>query len=386
MEVSGGREAIEQASATIPPPPGPLYLPLMMRNYNPEELVWSIETVDSEGDVGRYTSLALDGAGNPHVSYYDATNRDVKFARWTGSTWVTETVDRAGQYWNEACYTSLALDSADKPHIAYSSAYNCGDPYIACVKYTQWTASSWITETVAASPFNIGAYTSLALDRSDRPHITYHWSGMHLCGLGYQWWTGTEWRSRGIHTDRSDGSCGHASLALDSSDTPHISHRYCAPLSAFPTYLEYLRWTGSGWVTQTVDMQTDIGSYSLYTSLALDSLDNPHISYQGSASLWDVSKGDLKYARWTGSKWVTQIVDSEGAVGQYTSLALDSDGNPHISYYDATNGSLSTPGGRGGLGSSRRSIARAMSAGTPLSPWTAQAIRTSATTTGPTET
>jgi hypothetical protein len=31
---------------------------------------WHIETVDSEGGVGEYTSLALDGSGYPHISYY----------------------------------------------------------------------------------------------------------------------------------------------------------------------------------------------------------------------------------------------------------------------------------------------------------------------------
>ncbi len=68
-----------------------------------------------------------------------------------------------------------------------------------------------------------------------------------------------------------------------------------------------------------------------YTSLALDTTGQPHISYSG---------GGLRYAYSDGTAWFTETVDAAGYVGEYTSLALDSSGRPHISYYDWLYGDL----------------------------------------------
>lgn len=71
-----------------------------------------------------------------------------------------------------------------------------------------------------------------------------------------------------------------------------------------------------------------------FTSLELTSTGNPRISY------YDYATEDLKYARYDGTEWHTEDVDTEGNVGWYTSLALNRTGYPRISYYDETNGDL----------------------------------------------
>jgi hypothetical protein len=58
----------------------------------------------------------LDGSGHPHISYYDATNRDLKYAYWNGGQWRVETVDSSGEVGE---WTSLMLNAAGSAHISY---------------------------------------------------------------------------------------------------------------------------------------------------------------------------------------------------------------------------------------------------------------------------
>ena len=117
-----------------------------------------------------------------------------------------------------------------------------------------------------------------------------------------------------------------ASLALDSNDNPHISY-----FNRTSSHLKYAKWTGTSWSTEIVD---ENGTYRWVLSMALDSKDYPHIAY------FDGDYLDLKYAKWDGSGWSTETVDSDGVVGWGASIALDSKDNPHIAYSDSDNDCL----------------------------------------------
>ncbi|GAI70057.1 unnamed protein product, partial [marine sediment metagenome] len=77
-----------------------------------------------------------------------------------------------------------------------------------------------------------------------------------------------------------------------------------------------------------------------YTSIAIGTDGNPVISY------FDKDSKNLKFTKCISgnctstSDWTTATVDSTNDVGSYTSIAIGTDGWPVVSYFDDTNDNL----------------------------------------------
>ncbi len=294
---------------TTPQPATPTRIPT---STTEPESGWYIQTVDNDGNIGRYSSLVIDDWGYPHISYQDFGNGDLKYAYWDGSTWHIETVDSEGIV---GLFTSLELDESGHPHISYY------DDTYDDLKYAYWDGTSWQIETVDSTGF-VGGYTSLALDGEGYPHISYNDYGNE--DLKYAYWDGTFWN---IDTIDSNGNVGRdTSIILDGYGNPHISY-----LDHGNNDLKYTHQDGSGWHFEVVDTAGSVGHWS---TLEIDATNYPHISY------YDGSNGHLKYASWNGSSWQREIIANEGIEGLYSSIILDSNDHPHISFHEGFNDDL----------------------------------------------
>jgi hypothetical protein len=338
-------------------------------NWDKSSVVAS-DTTDINGtysltlDEGTYyleflpsAATGLNAEAHTTLELITDTVLDIDFCVCSG-TWISETVD--GYHGSGATLdSSLALAPTDPytPHISYlglrhawlsstiwftetvdfdggkqtSLALAPTYPHTPCISYYDeygswglklafWDSTTWITEVVRGGYHQGNGGTSLALAPTYpyTPHICYN-LGFEIPGVRLTYLNGTAWMSGTWVEERVDNGPGGWSCSLALEPTyPYTPHiSYATPSGLKHAW----RWDTT-WLTETVD------SVGRVTSLALDSNDNPHASYR------DITNLDLKYARKSGTIWFSETVDSDGDAGWYPSLALDRLDNPHISYFD----------------------------------------------------
>ncbi len=116
-------------------------------------------------DVGYYASLALTGAGEPRIAYYDATDYAVKFARggFPFEVHAIETGMSDGSV-DIGAFPAITLDATDLPTVAYmvvglgngTSGFRTELHVAKATTLTPSSAGDWTISVVDSAPISCG--------------------------------------------------------------------------------------------------------------------------------------------------------------------------------------------------------------------------------------
>ena len=282
------------------------------------------ETIDKIG--GRGVSLAADKDGNLHVSY-TTDDGQVKYAfRPAGMTrWFVlaiATTSVVTAQDSDGVFTRVAVDSNGNPHICYTSPG---------VHYANYSEGRWHIQQLMNSVGVSGYACGVALAPDGTPHLSWYQekdaaTGQFDLHLKYAVLSHEAWRLKTIDYDTATGKWNQ--LVVDDKGLPHIA--YSAFISG---QAKYASWNGKEWVVEAVDAPVHkTEGLGMGDSVALDSQGQARISY--------FDEHSLKYAQKSGNKWLLEKVDAIASRGlafedYRSSIALDSKGLPYIGYENA---------------------------------------------------
>jgi len=238
---------------------------------------WGVKDI---GTGGRYSSIAIDPSGYPHISYFDESSDYVlKHAFFNGSKWNVEVID-GRDLLAAGYYNAIAVDSFGHIHICYFA-----DDYVnnlSSFRYAYFDGTKWNISIIGDG----GSDASITVDSNNYPNISY----IHGSELRYLRYNGNTWISETVANGTQQ--CG-TSIALSLSGEVHIAFSYA----------------GLFWAKKTVSGNWEINQIDSggYPSIALDSLGNPHVAYiQGNEE-----DGVLEYGRHDGTVWQIQTPQNE---------------------------------------------------------------------------
>lgn len=256
-------------------------------------------------------SLALDAQGLARVSYVSGVYQDqgiLKYAEETPTGWTIEVADPV----KSTAQTALALDTLGNPVIAYTKTD--GELRVATRGPTGWVSSEIAHANVVA--------LDLAVDAADHPRIAYiAWDGSSYV-LRLASFDGTTWSSEQITQVASQGIEFGVELLIDRSGHAEMVFPVLEPVQG----LAFAHHTRSGWQVQRVSTG-DLWQ----PSATVDEAGTVYVVF------YDATQGALRYGRRVDGRWhLRTLADSSSPwvrIGREASIALDSHGVVHVSYY-----------------------------------------------------
>lgn len=289
---------------------------------NYDDGFWQCDRLTNQGDQGGYTSIAIDDDDDERISYYDFLNQDLKMWGPNGGTLDDDN--------NVGLFTSIDTFSDDKIGIAYLDDTDGQLIVIEKDGSDAWEKLGSLDYVTTQS--NVGLYTSVAIRQWDNiPFISYYNLSNEF--LKYAWrvsapsWpsvTSQDWTYGTVTGEYTGGT--FSSIAISNS-LPVIAN-----YNTEDNDLMFAKYsiTANKWITDEIDTDGDVGQY---VDLVVDSKNIPHVSY------YDADDQNLKYAYWQQSpaKWISRTWETSALDGLFTSIDVSPNDRPYIAFYDYTN-------------------------------------------------
>lgn len=299
----------------------------------------TITTVDAAGTVGEYSSTTIGIDGLPIISYYDRDNGNLKVLHCgnlvCSADNIVTTVDSP---YDVGSYSSIAIGIDGLPVISYYD----GSPHndLKVLHCGNLTCTSGNTSATVDMVGDVGMYSSIAVGTDGLPVVSYYdgttnnWDLKVLhCGLAD---CSNPYTNTITTVDAADLVGDHTSIAIGADGLPIIAYHYVFA-TTYVYDLKVLhcgnRLCNSGNTTYTVGTWFNDGEY---TSIAIGSDGLPIVSNRAQLDVGVLHCGDVRCS--AGNVYTS--IDTGGNVGEYTSLTIGADGLPVISYIDWTNHGL----------------------------------------------
>ena len=311
-----------------------------------------------------YPTIAVEGAGNVHVTWEDYTNYggsgtdvDIFYKRWnaTSSTWTTTEVVSTESTSNSS-YPTIAVEGAGNVHVTWEDYTNYGGSGTDVdIFYKRWnaTSSTWTTtEVVSTESTGNSGYPTIAVDSAGNVHVVwydytnYGGSGTDI-DIFYKRWNATSstWTTTEVVSTESTGISIVPTIAVDGAGNAHVAWEDYAPYwgSGSDPDIFYKRWntTSNTWTTTEVLSTGNTGN-SGYPTIAVDGAGNVHVAWEDYTNYGGSGTDiDIFYKRWnaTSSTWTTtEVVSTESTGNSFVpTIAMDGAGNAHVAWEDHMN-------------------------------------------------
>lgn len=297
---------------------------------------WSGPTQISTTSTDDYgPEIAVDAEGHPHVVWRGSVGEAVFifYSADMGAGW-SEPLNISTTATNNQ-YPQIALDSDGDPHVTWCGDTSDGSP----IYYSKKTGGVWSAAVIISTTSDCNTFPQIDLDRYCNPNIVWTGQSGGVDNVCYARNDGSGWSTPVVVSTNAPIQSGGPTIAVDQGGFPHVAWGGRAASTPYWWSVYYSERSQNGWSTPVMVSAappSGVNGFDTLGTMALDPQGDPHI-------VWDHCANQIYYSSKTGETWNRPTMLSGSRTSSNPRLALDTGGNPHVTWMssvDADNSAI----------------------------------------------